>query len=102
MQKRLYFCDCCGDEIKEKERCHKITLESIAIRQNYWGDYVEDSHKDYHDLLICDKCYEHEKNGSLVIPRYEAICAEWAKKFEEYEKERRKETGGVMEDTCNG
>ena len=86
MEKRLYFCDICGDEIKEKERSHKFTIEGVTIRKNYWGDYVEDCHKDYQLLLVCDKCYEREKNGSLVIPRYEAICKEWAKKFEEYGK----------------
>ena len=92
MEKKLYFCDICGDEIKEDESCHRMTIESVTVRKRLWDRIGDDvgctlfTNKDWHTMLVCDKCYDHEKNGSLVIPRYEAKRDEWNKKLEEERK----------------
>lgn len=87
MEKRLYLCDCCGDEIKENTSCHRISIEGVTIRKNYWCEYVIDSYKNYQEMLLCDKCYDREKDRSLIIPRYETMYAEWDKKRKEYEEQ---------------
>lgn len=75
MEKRLYFCDICGDEIKEDESCHRMTIESVTVKKRVWDDcgYTLDDCKDWHTILVCDKCYDSEKDKSLVIPYYEGV-----------------------------
>ena len=84
MEKRLYFCDICGDEIKENESCHRMTIESVTVKKRVWDNegYTLDDNKDWHTILVCDKCYDREKDKSLVIPYYERVRDEWNRRLE--------------------
>ena len=97
MEKRLYFCDICGDEIKCDESCHEITIEGATVVKRGFNDGCSiDDCKDWIKLLVCDKCYDREKDRSLIIPRYETIRTEWNEKMQEYNKVKSEEV------PCNG
>ena len=94
MEKRLYFCDICGDEIKIGESCHEITIEGATVVQHaYTEDRVIDDCKDWIKLIACDKCYNHDKNESLIVSRYETKRDERNKRMLEEEQNMRQLKG---------
>ena len=87
MEKRLYFCDVCGKELKEGDEFCTIDLEGSVMVKNLWDDYVTIKtieKRRYVTLYVCNDCYESEKRkGSFIIAQYESKCEEYNRRLKE-------------------
>ena len=105
MEKRLYFCDCCGKELEEGAEFCTIDLEGSVMVKQIWDDYASIKtieKKRYITLYVCNDCYESEKRkGSFIIAQYESRCEEYNRRFKEYE-ERRSIEGMLNANTSDG
>ena len=103
MEKRLYFCECCGKELEEKDEFYTIDIEGSVVIQRPWDSYVSfetSKEKRYIRLYVCNDCYESEKRkGSFIIAQYESRCEEHNRRFKEYEERRSITSDGLCSPT---